>query len=116
MTRIAPSWKRLSGWKRLLWVLTTQKDFSTEEEPRDPEEGDCVWENMHRTRMLTEEDRYGHILPRLEWLFLGQIQMGFEELSSTGTKRTAGPLSTERDTCYGLLREHVRGPELAQLV
>lgn len=68
-----------------------------------------MWEEMHRLCMLNEADQYGQIMPQLGWLFVGQIQWSFKELSSTEepsrTKRTAVPLSTERDTCWTLLRE-----------
>ncbi|KAF7510817.1 hypothetical protein GJ744_005917 [Endocarpon pusillum] len=61
------------------------------------------WEEQHRKRILLEADRYVRLLPKLEWLYFGQIPMGVTESAGTEARRKAVPLSPERDDCYTLL-------------
>lgn len=62
------------------------------------------WEQQHLQRMLTEANKYFRMMGNLEWLYLGQIPMGFE--NDLGTKgRLAVPLSDGRNSCWTLLRE-----------
>lgn len=72
-----------------------------EDQYADLEEREHNWEQEHRSRMLTEADQYGHIMPQLEWIYFGQIPMGL----LLGTAKTAVALNTERDICYSLLRK-----------
>lgn len=65
------------------------------------------WEQMHRTRMLTEADQYGHIMPQLEWLFFGGIEMVFRNVQGTTedlNTRIAVALNTKREWDTKFLR------------
>lgn len=78
--------------------------FFADEYPLNFDERDSIWEQIHRTRMLTEANAYLHLMPQLEWLYFGQIPMGFTPLPGTQGK-TAVALNTERDDCWTFLRE-----------
>lgn len=64
---------------------------------------DWLWEMKHRTRMLKEGSKYARVMPKLEWLYSGQLVMGIQNVSQTG-EREAFALSHERDGCYTLLQ------------
>lgn len=81
-----------------------EKEFLAEAAPADSEERDRIWEEKHRKRVLTEANGYAHLMPHLEWLFFGQIPMGFEEQSGI-QGRIAIALTTERDSCLTYLRK-----------
>lgn len=72
-----------------------QRKFLAEADPADPEERNRIWEQKHRERILAEANEYGRVMPQLEWLFFGQISMGFKELEGT-QGRIAVALTTER--------------------
>lgn len=80
------------------------ENFFADEYPLNSDERDCIWEQIHRARILTEANAYLHIMPQLEWLYFGQIPMGFTELPGNQGK-TAVALSTERDDCWTFLRD-----------
>lgn len=59
-----------------------------------------IWEQSHLARMLEEAHGYGQLMPQLEWLFFGQIQMGFEKngfLAEVVDTRIPVALTTKRD-------------------
>ena len=62
------------------------------------------FEEDHRQWILREADDYLEEMPRLEWLYFGQIPMDVEQSLETG-RRIARPLATERDGCWTLLQE-----------
>jgi hypothetical protein len=64
----------------------------------------AVWDRVHRKRMLGEAAEYLEALPKLEWLYFGQIPMSVKEHEGPGSKRYVVPLSDERDDCWTLLR------------
>lgn len=78
--------------------------FFAEVNPQDPKERDRMWEQIHRTRMLTEANAYVQIMPQLEWIYIGQIPMGFKKHSGTHEK-VAVALYSEMDDCWTFLRE-----------
>ncbi|KAH8742503.1 hypothetical protein F5883DRAFT_596203 [Diaporthe sp. PMI_573] len=61
-----------------------------------------VWELSHRNRMLTEAEKYAAIMPSLEWVYFGQIPMGFKLQSD---RIRAIPLWPRRDDCITALSE-----------
>ena len=73
---------------------------------------DRLWETKHRTRMLKEGNKYARVMPKLEWLYFGQLVMGIQNVSQTG-EREASALSHKRDDCYTLLH---RMFELGEMV
>jgi hypothetical protein len=78
----------------------------------DFEEGEtrhAIWERVHRKRILDEATKYADSLPKLEWLYFGQIPMSVKRIDGLEGKRYAVPLSTERDSCWTLLREMFGG-------
>ena len=62
------------------------------------------FEEDHRQSTLREADDYLEEMPRLEWLYFGQIPMDVEQNLERG-RRIARPLTTERDGCWTLLQE-----------
>lgn len=70
--------------------------------PWDLDTQNRVWEQRHRKRMLKEANKYARELPKLEWLYCGQLVMGFKTVSGAG-KKAAVALSPERDDCWKLL-------------
>ena len=63
-----------------------------------------IFEDDHRQSTLREADDYLEEMPRLEWLYFGQIPMNVEQSSERG-RRIARPLATQRDGCWTLLQE-----------
>ena len=63
-----------------------------------------MFEEDHRQSTLREADDYLEEMPRLEWLYFGQIPMDVKQSLERG-KRIARPLATERDGCWTLLQE-----------
>jgi len=85
------------------WIVSRDTD-----EPGDAEESfhDQAWEKVHRKRVLAEAEKYVREMPRLEWLYFGQIPMGVVESnpdSSEVGRKVAVPLFEKRDDCYTLL-------------
>jgi hypothetical protein len=85
------------------WIASRGTD-----EPGDAEESfrEQAWERVHRKRVLAEAEKYVREMPRLEWLYFGQISMGIVESDSDSSKvgkKVAVPLCEERDDCYTLL-------------
>jgi hypothetical protein len=62
-----------------------------------------AWEEMHRNRMLREADKYVWEMPKLTWLYFGQLPM--EVKSRSDGSRWPVPLSEERDDCWTLLKQ-----------
>lgn len=81
--------------------------FFAEADPEDRNERNSVWERKHRTRMLTEANAYVQRLPQLEWIYFGQIPMGFTEPTGTQGKVVVA-LCKERNDCCTFLREMFR--------
>lgn len=70
--------------------------------PITPEIREKKWERIHRKRMLIEANRYIRKMPRLKWLYFGQIPMSVEKLQGAEGKHAVA-LSYERDDCSTLL-------------
>lgn len=75
-------------------------------------EPEQVWESQHRDMILVEANKYVRILPKLEWLYFGQLPMHVTERDDEsdrhserrgGREKKAAVLSEERDDCYTLL-------------
>lgn len=81
----------------------TPEDLLGLDELNQEERRDQVWERQHRRRILTEADEYVQMLPKLEWMYFGQIPMGVIN-GKEGQGRQAVALSQERDECWTLLR------------
>ena len=64
---------------------------------RDPEE------QKHRELMLAEANEYLHVMPQLEWLYIGHISIGFRELPGS-QERVAVVLHSKRWDSWALLR------------
>ena len=62
------------------------------------------FEEEHRQWIIGQADDYIAEMPRLEWLYFGQIIMAVEHCDDR-QRRIARPLTTERDDCWTLLRE-----------
>ena len=62
-----------------------------------------IFEEDHRQSTLREADDYLEEMPRLEWLYFGQIPMDVEQSLERG--RIARPLANGRDGCWTLLQE-----------
>lgn len=90
-------------------------------DPMGSEEGEVYhfddrWERVHRNRMLTEAEKYASVLPSLEWLYCGQLQIMIKQPGKTeihGT-RNALPLSMERDINYSYL-DHIFAMDFGDL-
>ena len=114
----------------------SRKYLAAQDAPVNPTERDAVWEQMHRKRMLDEAYDYVTEMPNLEWLYIGEYCLAFEERSSAGKepyflcedlewlyigeyclafeeRSSAGKepyfLCEERDSCYTLLRRMFGG-------
>lgn len=61
-----------------------------------------LWEQKHCQHMLSEANEYARVLPNLEWLYCGQLVMGFKSVPEVA-ERVAVALSPERDDCWTLL-------------
>lgn len=66
------------------------------------------WEHRHRQRMLDEANKYVSVMPRLEWIYLGQIPMSVEKGDLAGSKCVRA-LSETRDGCWTFLRKMFGG-------
>ncbi|KAL8734033.1 MAG: hypothetical protein Q9166_001794 [cf. Caloplaca sp. 2 TL-2023] len=64
----------------------------------------AMFEEEHRDRILQEAGRYVTVMPKLEWLYFGQIPMAVEQ-DSKSDKKVVKPLTAERDDCWTLLNE-----------
>lgn len=62
-----------------------------------------LWEQKHRRMILDEAKQYIDILPKLEWLYFGQIPMQVTRSREPPRERVPEPLSHERDSCRTLL-------------
>ncbi|CZR53424.1 uncharacterized protein PAC_03302 [Phialocephala subalpina] len=67
-------------------------------QPHDREERYRVWEEQHQGRILHEAQKYVEILPKLEWIYFGQLPMRV-----VGESREVVTLA-ERDSCHTLLK------------
>ena len=63
-----------------------------------------TFEEDHRQWILQVADGYVEEMPQLKWLYFGQIPMAVEHCSES-KRKTARPLTNERDDCWTLLRE-----------
>lgn len=61
------------------------------------------WERRHRQRMLAEANKYVDILPKLVWMYFGELPMEVEPADQIGPS-VVRPLSDGRDSCYTLLK------------
>jgi len=67
----------------------------------------CEWERGHRQRMLDEANKYIDVMPKLQWMYFGQIPMGVK--SEQPGSKIVRPLFKERDDCYTLLKRMFGG-------
>ena len=61
------------------------------------------FEIAHCEDMLKEARNYAAMMPKLEWVYFGQILMAVEAFIPYGRK--VRPLTKQRDKCWTLLRE-----------
>lgn len=71
---------------------------------RDENHAKESFEEDHRQRIVQVADGYVEEMPQLKWLYFGQIPMAVEHCSES-KRKTARPLTNERDDCWTLLRE-----------
>lgn len=72
---------------------------------RDPPDTQALWEYAHEQMVVREAKRYVEVLPKLEWIYFGQIPM--EVIYCQGPSGRYGKfvrLLSERDDCWTLLR------------
>ncbi|KAL7947014.1 hypothetical protein V8C42DRAFT_299548 [Trichoderma barbatum] len=66
---------------------------------------DKIWERAHRNRMLWEAEQYAVVLPKLNWVFCGQLPMSVKATEGAEEKIfVATPLSQQRDPLCKILR------------
>lgn len=82
--------------------------LSGNELPDNSDDNDIVWEEKHRSRMVTQANAYISAIPTLEWLYFGQIPMRVDRMQET-SYGVAIPLSQDRDDCWTLLRKMFGG-------
>ena len=87
-----------------------QDKFLADRDPEDPKERKRIWEQKHRELMLAEANEYVHVMPQLEWLYFGQIQIGFRELSSN-QERIAVALHFKREMHCAVLKSMFGVPQ-----
>ena len=63
-----------------------------------------MFEKGHRERIVAIAAEYVEKMPRLEWLYFGQIPMDVRWCAVTN-RRMPHALVTERDDCWTMLRE-----------
>lgn len=74
------------------------------------------WERGHRQRILDEANEYVKVMPKLEWMYFGQIPMEVStryrrkktrrgKVKKRSRRKIVRPLSEERDSCYTLLKK-----------
>lgn len=80
------------------WV--NSPDTDEPDNYQEPSRREVAWEAVHQKRMLAEAAAYARSMPRVEWLYFGQIPMQIER---SRDRVTAVPLSTRRDNCNTLL-------------
>jgi hypothetical protein len=61
-----------------------------------------LWEDGHKRRMVLEAEKYVAVMPKLEWIYLGQYPMAVTK-GAFGEERHVVPLCHERDSCDTLL-------------
>jgi hypothetical protein len=61
-----------------------------------------LWEDGHKRRMVLEAEKYVAVMPKLEWIYLGQYPMAVTKGASE-QERHVVPLFHERDDCDTLL-------------
>lgn len=91
-----------SGSGRVLISKEIPEDFEDVAHLDIRERTHLIWERQHRRLILKEADDYVRALPKLEWMYFGQIPMGVDK-DSENRGRHAVVLSEERDDCYTLL-------------
>lgn len=72
------------------------------------EEYEMEWEMCHRARIADEARQYVDRMPKLDWLYFGQIAMEVAKAPDTD-QRIPCPLSQYRDSCWSLLRKMFGG-------
>jgi hypothetical protein len=60
-----------------------------------------LWEDGHKRRMVLEAEKYVAVMPKLEWIYLGQYPMAVTK--GAFGERHVVPLCNERDSCDTLL-------------
>jgi hypothetical protein len=84
------------------------------EAPADVEARKAMWEHFHRMYMEAHAQEYVDVLPKLEWIFLGQLPMQVVTLIEGNGRNKAGErvvigLTKTRDDCWSFLRRTFDG-------
>jgi hypothetical protein len=92
------------------WIASRAADELRDVEENFRKQG---WERVHRKRVLAEAEKYVRVMPRLEWLYFGQIPMGVVKSDSDSSEvggKVIVPLFEKRDDCRTFLGK-IFGPE-----
>lgn len=87
-----------------------EAEFSDDDEGGEAASGDndgddLKWERLHREHMEFEAMNYISVMPKLEWIYLGQIPMCIMVPRTPGQARYPFPQSKKRDGCWTLLQK-----------
>jgi hypothetical protein len=85
-------------------VEFSDNDEGGEADSGDSDGNDLKWERLHREHMEFEAMNYISVMPKLEWIYLGQIPMCIMVPQTPGQARYPFPQSKKRDDCWTLLR------------
>lgn len=72
-----------------------------EDDLSNSEDWERIWEDGHRRRMIVEVEKYAALMPKLEWIFIGQYPMSVEGACSGSRK--AALICDNRSRCRILL-------------
>jgi hypothetical protein len=64
----------------------------------------ALWELGHRNMVLEEANLYVNMIPKLEWLYFGQLPMEIRRQKNMDEEVTTVEIMSERDDCRTLLR------------
>ena len=65
---------------------------------------EALWELGHRQMVLDEANLYVRMIPKLEWIFLGQLPLEIRRQQNMDEDITTFEIMSERDDCWTLLR------------
>lgn len=65
---------------------------------------EALWELGHRHMVLREASLYASMIPKLEWMFLGQLPVEIRRQQNMDEDMTHFEIMSERDDCWTLLR------------
>ncbi len=65
---------------------------------------EALWELSHRQMVLDEANLYVSMIPKLEWMFLGQLPVEIRRQQNMDEDVASFQIMSERDDCWTLLR------------